>query len=404
MIRVEKKNARFSSEYCRERFGEELNTLREDIHAHPELGMEEFRTTSLLKTFLQRSGILCLNLGLKTGVVGILRGKHSGPTIALRADIDALPIKEETGAPFASQTLGVMHACGHDIHACGLMGAAKLLAERLDALHGTVLLIFQPAEEPITGADVILKTGLYDAYKIQATFALHVWPDLPLGTVGITSGIALAAKDAFRVTVRGSGGHGSSPHVLHDPIAAGAEIISAIYVNLNRNIPPFETATVSICRVSAGNCDNVVPDTFTAEGSMRSFTEETRQMVLRRIAEVAKYTAEAYGCTADYEWLSGVPATINAPELEDIARLSATNTVGAQGIVLLPRLMISEDFALYPQPAYYYRVGVHQDGELAYPLHNARFLAPQQAIFDSAALLANSALIAGKMLPQPETN
>lgn len=390
----------FTPEYCMEKFGKELCTVRKEIHAHPELGMEEFRTTALLKEKLREIDIPIVDLNLKTGVVGVIQGGHSGPTVALRADIDALPVNEETGISYASRTPGLMHACGHDVHTCGLLGAAKLLKERESDLHGTVLLIFQPAEEPITGAVAVIATGLYEKYEVEATFGLHVWPELALGTVGITSGTALAAKDAFQITVRGVGGHGSGPQTTKDPIAAGAEVISALYANLNRNISPFETVAVSICRVSAGNCDNVIPDTFTAEGSMRSFSEETRHMVLTRIEEISKNVAAAYGCTAEFMWLSGVPATENSKELDAVAYESAAETVGRENLEIIPPIMVSEDFALYPQPLYYYRLGVHEEGTPVYALHNAHFLAPDRAICYGAALLANSALYAGKTLQQ----
>jgi len=378
-------------EYCRSRFGEKLSALRADFHKHPELGLQEHRTTAVIRGELEQLGIEILDLGLETGVIGLIRGGRPGQTVALRADIDALAVQEETGSPNASVVPGMMHACGHDVHAAGLLGAAMLLQERREELQGNVLLVFQAAEEPIEGAKLVLKTGIFDQLDVKATFALHVWPYLNLGQVGVHTGAVMSAKDSFRIVVRGAGGHGSAPHTTCDPIVAGSAIVCGIQTIVSRNVSPQETAVVSVCQVMSGTCDNVIPDTYTMLGSMRTFTEEGRACILRRLEELAKSVAAGYGCSAEFELLPGVPAQYNAGSLQAVALGSVEAAFGPDAAVDLPAEMISEDFSLYPAPSYFYRLGIHVPGGEVCGLHTARFYPDEGAVAHGAVLLANSA-------------
>ena len=380
--------------YCEEHFGERLSRLRSAFHRHPELGMEETWTSALIRKELEDLGAEILDCGLQTGVLALIQGNLPGPTVALRADIDALPVQEDTQAADASEIPGKMHACGHDIHITSLLGAAMLLQEQRDTLKGNVLLIFQPAEEPVLGAAKVIETGIFEKQKDGALFCLHVWPYLELGQVGVAEGPVLSAKDSFRITVFGKGGHGSAPQETRDPVLAAAAVVMALQSIVSRNVAPSETAVVSVCQIEGGNCDNVIPETCSLLGSIRTFSENCRQLVLERIRLVAENTASAYGCQARFERLPGVPAQINAPELGAAARMSAQKALGKNSICELGPEMISEDFACYPQPSYFYRLGVHRPGKEVYGLHHPRFYPDSRAAVFGAALLAESAITA----------
>lgn len=378
--------------FCEHRYGKALREIRAALHRQPEPSQREYRTTALIRGELERLGAELLPLPLETGVAALLRGKRAGAAVALRADIDALPIQEETHAPDASETPGMMHACGHDVHTAGLLGAAMLLKERQDELRGNVLLLFQPAEENLAGAREILNTGVFERLNVAATFGLHVWPDMALGQVGLCEGVVTAAKDSFRIVVHGVGGHGASPQMGRDPIVAGSAIVCAMQSVVSRNLSPLAPAVLSICQVHAGTCDNVIPDTYTMVGSMRTFSAGVRSSMLQPMERLTVSMAEAYGCSASFEVMPGVPAQYNAPALAGIARQSVTEALGAQAACEEAAAMISEDFALYPAPSYFYRLGVRGAGEPAEGLHSPRFYADARALAQAAALLANSAL------------
>ena len=379
-----------------------LRALRHQLHAHPELSARETETTAFLKKELVALGLELPELGLSTGVVAVLRGKMQGPTVGLRADIDALPVKEKTGAACASQNSGVMHACGHDIHTTALLGAAALLCRCREHLCGQIILIFQPAEETVDGARSIIASKLFEKYQLRTLLCLHVWPGMPEGTVGLRSGAFLSAVDSFQITITGQGGHGSMPHTAVNPIPAGAALALAEPSLVSYDLPPAETAAVSVCSLQAGCCDNAIPDTCTLLGTARTFSNAARQAVLRRLQALTEGTAAAYRCGGEVRIDHSIPPVVNHPVLADIMRRSAEKVLGQGSCRTMEPVMISEDFAYYgahvPVCCALFGVGT---GEL---LHSPSFFPPDSVLLPAAAFLAESALqmLNDKNLPLPE--
>ncbi|PCS00925.1 amidohydrolase [Lactococcus fujiensis] len=289
-----------------------LTEIRHHIHQNPELSELEFNTTAFLKEKIEAEGIEILpSNGLKTGFVAkIGSGK---PVIALRADIDALPILEKTGLSYASQNDGIMHACGHDLHMTSLLGAAKLLKLRENEIKGTIKLIFQPAEEIGTGARDVIAAGLVD--DVQAFFGFHNIPTLPAGTIGLRDKGVMAAVEQFDVKIIGQGSHAAYPQEGRDPIVATAAIIQNLQQVVARNVPPLEAAVLSVTHIESGNTWNVLPDSARFEGTIRTFDEKMRQMTKDRFIEIVNATAIAYGVKAEIKWIMGSSATYNDPKL-----------------------------------------------------------------------------------------
>ncbi|MCW8085434.1 M20 aminoacylase family protein [Sabulicella glaciei] len=331
------------------RWQSELTAIRRDIHAHPELGMEEQRTAELVARELRALGIEVTEGVGKLGVVGTIRGTRPGQrVIGLRADMDALQITEQTGLPHASQNTGVMHACGHDGHTTMLLGAARWLAENRD-FAGTVHLIFQPAEEGRGGARAMLADGLFERFPCDAVYGLHNKPTMPAGRFAIRSGPALAAADRFEVTFRGTGGHGgSTPHLATDVTVVQAHFVLALQTIIGRNVPAVEAAVLSVGSIQGGSpiSPNVMPAELVVTGTARSYTPGVRDLLERRIGELANGLATAHGCTADARYIRGVPATVNHEEQTDVARAAARALVGAEGVGTHAPVTGAEDFAL----------------------------------------------------------
>ena len=372
---------------------QELLNFRHALHQHPELSEKEYQTTTQIRKALSKLGLEELNFDLPTGVIAILRGKHRGSLVALRADIDALPVDEQTGWAYASQISGMMHACGHDVHTTALLGAAMLLSQHRDELSGDVLFLFQPAEENMTGAERIIATSTLRQLPVRACFGMHVWPQVELGTVGLHAGAVTAAKDVFQITVCGEGGHSSSPHLTHDSIVCGAELILALQSIVSRNLNPFDPAVLSVCSVHAGSCDNVLPDQMTLLGSTRTFSKDSRKDILNRIREISDNVAAAHRCRAEVTIVSGSPSVSNSPDLMPVAKLAVQSTCSESGGVECGRVPFSEDFSLYRElaPSFFYLFGVHKPGQERYPLHSPLFCPDDRTIASAAALLANSA-------------
>lgn len=383
----------FEIQECRETYGDILKSIKSDLHMHPEVSMQEYRTTGYIRNWLMNIGIEILELGLETGVIGLLRGASPGPLIALRADIDALPVTEYTGDEDSSLEAGKMHACGHDVHTAGLLGAAMLLKRCQDRMRGSVVFVFQPAEETIEGAGLVIESGLFEQMKIHAMFGLHVRPDIQIGHVGVRAGALMSAKDSFSIRIQGTGGHASMPQDTADPIVAGAAVVSALQSIVSRNVKPQEAIVLSVCSIHAGTADNIVPDELTMLGSMRSCSEHAREVAMARIAEIAGGVAGAYGCSARTEFLSHVPILVNDPALTEIAWHSAMAAFGEGNIVEPGIEMLSEDFAEYAKrtPIFFYYLGVGTQGREYRALHNPAFHADEQAPVAAAVLLAQSA-------------
>lgn len=366
-----------------------LQKLRTQLHEDPELSWQEHRTTRLVRRELEALCLEPVPLGLPTGTAALLRGALPGPTVGLRADLDALPITERTGAEFSSRVPGVMHACGHDIHMAALLGAARLLAARREQLAGNVLFLFQPAEEAATGAMQVLEQGLFRRVPMAGMLALHVWPGLAQGQLGIRSGAILSAVDSFEITVTGRGGHGSAPERACNPIPAGAALASALTTLRANDLPQAEPAVTAVTCIQAGTCNNVIPDRCILLGTIRTFSARTRAQAKARLEALTAGIAAAWGCTAAVGRTDGTPALCNDAGLAAAMERAAVSVFGKNGCVQIEPQMISEDFACYGSevPICCALLGVGSP----VGLHSAAFCPDSSVLLPAARFLAESA-------------
>lgn len=337
------------------------------FHRHPELSYEEYGTTAKIRELLTEAGVEILPCKLETGLVAIIRGEKTGKVQALRCDIDALPIKEETNIPYASEFEGRMHACGHDFHIAAGIGCALLLKERKSELAGTVKIIFQPAEESSLGALKILETDVME--DVDCIWGIHADPTNETGVLGIREGYVTAAVDRFIITVKGIGCHGAHPDDGVDPVPVAAAIISALQTVVTRNINAFHPALISVTRLEAGNTWNVIPETAILEGTVRTMDREDRILFEKRLKEIAEHTAVAYGAQAQVEWIAGPPATYNDKQMaEKCIRLAQKK--GSFQVVPEESSLGGDDFAFLEEgiPGCYIKIGtgkgqlIHQPG------------------------------------------
>lgn len=337
------------------------------FHRHPELPFEEYETTARIRGFLEHHGVPILPLELETGLVAEVRGGRPGPVVALRCDIDALPIQEESGLPYASEAAGKMHACGHDFHTAVMLYVAKNLQEKRADLQGTVKVIFQPAEESSIGAYGVLKTGVLNG--VSAVYGIHTDVSLPVGTLGVASGAVTAAVDRFLVKLAGKGTHAAHPHDGIDIVLVAAQIVTAAQSIVSRNIDPFSQGLLSITRVTAGNTWNVIPDTAELEGTVRTMDKANRILIEERLRALVEHVALSQGARAELEWMAGPPATDNAPCFEPLIAAVA----GVCGLAVSPGhpSLGGEDFSLFQEqtPGFYIRVGTGA----SYPGHHPKF-------------------------------
>ncbi|MNQ44654.1 putative hydrolase YxeP [compost metagenome] len=349
---------------------EEMISLRRRIHAHPELGFEEFATSALVAQCLSQWGYdVSTGVG-RTGVVATLRN-GVGRSIGLRADMDALPIQEATGLPYASRVDGVMHACGHDGHTATLLAAARHLAHTRD-FNGTVQLIFQPAEEGLGGARAMLEDGLLERFPCDAVFAMHNVPGYPAGQLGFYSGPFMASADTVTIKVIGTGGHGAVPHKAVDPVVVCASIVIALQSIVSRNVSPQEMAIITVGSIHAGSASNVIPESAEMSLSVRALTPEVRGLLERRITDLVQGQAASFGARADIDYQHCHPVLINDPEQTALARQVAQDWLGTgQLIDDLRPFTASEDFAFILQqcPGSYLVIGNGQ-GDSGCLLHN----------------------------------
>ena len=376
-----------------QKFHQELVALRQDLHAHPELGFQELRTSGIVAGALEALGVE-VHRGIgRTGVVGVIRGQRhdSGLSVGLRADMDALPIKEEGNAAYCSTVSGLMHACGHDGHTTVLLGAAKYLMQHRH-FNGTAVLIFQPAEEGLGGAQAMVEDGLFERFPCDSIYALHNWPALPAGTIGINPGPMMAASDRWEVTIEGRGGHGAHPYQTIDPIVVAAQIITALQTIVSRNVHPVESAVISVGHIQAGSAKapSVIPGRALLVGTVRTFSDAVQQVVESRMRALIASVAQAFGATAELKYHRSYPATINSAKQANFVADVATELFGAERVVrdLIPS-MGSEDFSymLKKRPGAYFRLG--QGGaEQGRLLHNANF------DFNDAVIPVGSAMFA----------
>jgi hippurate hydrolase len=356
-------------------FQPEMAAWRQDIHAHPELNYEEHRTSETVARLLADWGIEVHRGIASTGVVGVLRNGTSSRAIGLRADMDALPMPEETGLPYASKNPGKMHACGHDGHTTMLLGAAKYLAET-KAFDGTVVFIFQPAEEGGAGGQRMVQEGLFTRFPVDAVYAVHNDPTARIGEMKAVAGPVLAAADMLSIRVRGRGGHAARPHLAVDPILVGAQIVTGIHQIVSRRVDPLDSAVISLCQFNAGSAMNVIPDSAEIHGTVRTLQAKTQDEMERLIGQAAKGIAALNDAEAEVEYRRGYPPTVNHAAETERAALAAAKVMGVERVVRdAPPVMGGEDFSfmLLERPGCFVRIGQADGAKGAVPVHNTKY-------------------------------
>ena len=353
-----------------------LVEIRRTIHMHPELMFEEVETSKLVSTWLEKFG-LEVKAGLaKTGVSGLLRGGKEGKTVAIRADMDALPLEEATQLPYASQIKGKMHACGHDAHVTILLGVAKFFSSIREQVKGNIKWIFQPAEEGGGGGRVMVEEGVLENPKVDAIFGAHVFPDLPMGKVGIHEREGLAATDRFRIKILGKGGHGAYPHLSKDPILAAGHLITQIHSIVSRNINPLDRAVISIGRVNGGTAFNIIPDEVELWGTVRSLSPQVRERLKNRLEQTTQGVARSFDLDYQYEFEDGYPALVNDPQMSHLVASACARGIGKENVEFINPSMGGEDFAYYLQkiPGSFFRLGCRNEQKgIVHPFHSSRF-------------------------------
>lgn len=365
---------------------EELTALRRDLHRHPELSGQERRTAALVADRLEEWGYEVERGVGGHGVVARLRAGEGNRAVSIRADMDALPIAEASGKDWASETPGVMHACGHDGHTTMLLGAAEHLA-RTRRFSGTVNLIFQPAEETGSGARAMIEAGVLDRYPCDAIFALHNHPGAPAGSFLMRSGPLMAASDAAEVIVRGRGGHASRPHLAADPVVAASAVVMALQTVISRSVDPSQTAVITVGTIHGGTAGNVIPDEVRLGVSMRSFSADVRALLQRRLQEVSHQQAAIFGCTVNVVLESGNPVVLNTPDETALALRVVEDLVGPRNVAECPLIPGSEDFGFFLErkPGCLLRLG---NGEESAMLHNPGYDFNDESLTAGAAMWA----------------
>lgn len=372
-----------------------IQSLKRDLHMHPELAHNEFRTTEKIKEALgEIPGAEVIDAGFSTGLLAVIRGTGGGKKIMLRADIDAIPQTEEYESPWKSQVPGVMHGCGHDIHTSSLVGAAMILS-RIKAegkLVNDVYLVFQPAEEGTTGANTLVREGLFDLISPDMCFGYHNWPSVRSGVIVCHRGGLMSGKRNFTIRIKGSGGHGSMPHLNHDPIVCAASMIQSLQTVVSRNIDPIDSVVLSIGVIEGGKAANVVADEVKMVATIRSMSDKALDRAIARVDSICKNTAEAYECKAEVSWEDRIPVLFNTDEMYEVAYKAAQAT-GAEIIDWDPSLA-SEDFAVYRAhvPSFFYWIGSTPEGEEPEDIHMPNFHGDDNMMKTAAELLARAAM------------
>ena len=374
-------------------------SLRRDFHMHPELGFREVRTGSIVAKELESLGIEVTKGVGKTGVVGMLEGAKPGPTLLLRFDMDALPIHEETGAEYASQTPNVMHACGHDGHTAIGLTVAKILNEHKNELAGNIKFCFQPSEEgtngeEVGGAEMMMRDGVLDSPKVDMTLSLHLWNEKPLGWVSVAKGPVMAGAEEFLVRIIGRGGHGAIPNQTIDPVVAAANIVNALQSIVSRNVAPLETAVVSVTTIHGGTAFNVIPQEVTLEGTIRTFDKRVRQRVIERFEQIAKGVGGAMGCQVEVNIKRLTPALVNDDAVAEKVQQTAAQVLSESELDTGYLTMTAEDMAFMQEevPGCYFFIGSNDPSRnLDYGHHHPKFDFDEEALVRGVALMASAA-------------
>ncbi|GIN84878.1 peptidase M20 [Heyndrickxia sporothermodurans] len=396
---IEMKNVISKSikEWLTEALINEIVGFRRDLHQYPELSGEEYETSKKIQAKLEEYGIPFKTGFAKTGVLGVINGGKPGGTVALRADIDALPIQERNEHEFVSKIEGKMHACGHDSHTAMLLGAGYILQQLKDELPGKVLLVFQPAEElaPIGGAEQMIKDGVFAEDVPDAIFAQHVWPDLPVGKIGVRQNEMMGASDRFKIVIKGSGGHASMPHQTTDAIIVANQVITSLQTIVSRNVDPLDPAVITIGRIEGGYRYNVVADEVTLEGTVRTLKKQTKKKVKERFFSIVKGVAESFNAHAEIDYLDGYPATMNTPEWAVLVKETVINSFGQNAAPEVAPSLGGEDFSrfLLNYPGVYYWLGTAIDtGDPQKPLHDPQFKLNEKAFPIGIEMMVNVAI------------
>ncbi|UCD58916.1 MAG: amidohydrolase [Candidatus Hydrogenedentota bacterium] len=372
-----------------------LVEIRRDLHAHPELGLQETRTSAKVAEQLQRFGLeVATGIGT-TGVVGLLKGGSPGRTIAIRADMDALPITEETGLPFASRNKGVMHACGHDGHTAMALGAARLLSGLREHLCGNVKFIMQPAEENYGGARDLVEEGVLEDPRVDAIIALHIDAHEAVGKLIIKSGPVGASADVFMISINGKGGHGSEPQDCVDPIHIAAHVITAIQTMIPRTLDARDPVVASVCSIQGGTAFNVIPDSVHFGGTVRTLSSERRAEMPKKMEAIVRGITATFGATFDFTYVHGAPVNSNEPAVTELMRGVARELWGAEGVIEMEKPhMGSEDYSYYLEkvPGAMGMLGASKGGSAEYPSHHPKFDFDERCLPFGVELLAATAV------------
>jgi amidohydrolase len=360
---------------------------RRHLHMHPELGFQEVETARFVEERLRSLGVEDIRTGVgKTGITGLIHGTATGgdnKTVLVRADMDALPIEEENEVDYRSQNQGVMHACGHDTHVSMLLGVARLLTERKDQFSGTVKVLFQPAEEGLGGAAAMVRDGALEDPKPDGALGMHIWQDVPVGTVWARPGTAMVASDRFKIVITGKGGHGAQPHRTIDPIAVGAQIVSALQTLVAREQDPNLPAVVTVGSFHAGSAPNVIPNTAELWGTIRTVNQDQREELAARIKALTEGIASSMRAVAVTEVMWGVFPVVNDPAMTDIVQDAAREVVGPDNVAEGPLMVVSEDMSefLNRVPGCFFFVGSRNEEKgFTYGHHHARFDVDEEAL------------------------
>lgn len=387
-----------------ERFAGRIIELRHQVHQNPELGNREFETARLVAGHMRSLGLEVTENIAHTGVVGILRGGRPGPVVAVRADMDALPVTEDTPYPFKStvrttylgQDVGVSHACGHDIHVAVQLGVISILAEMRGQIPGTIKFIFQPAEEGPPpgeegGADLMVQEGVLDDPRPSAVFGLHSFSEMDVGTVGYTPGPALAAVDHFRIDIRGKQAHGAAPHLGIDPVVMASEVVMALQTIRSRTLPPLEPSVITVGIVRGGTRFNIIPDEVHLEGTVRTYNPEVRDAVERRMGEILDGITRANGGSYVLDYDRGTPATINDIALTAAMVPTVRRVIGDDNVFEIEPTMGGEDFAYFANevPGFFFRLGTVKPGTTSGGHHTADFMADDASVPVGMRVMAN---------------
>ena len=373
---------------------DELISIRRHLHRTPETDFEEIKTSSFIRSKLDDYGIP-YTTSAKTGTVALIKGKNSNKTVLLRADIDGLPINDESKFEIKSERKGYMHACGHDIHATCLLGAAKILNDIKDELNGNVKLVFQPAEEGVGGALPMIEDGILENPHVDAAFALHVEPLEKTGNIQVKDGSIMASPDDFKIVVHGVGGHASAPEKCVNPVTIGTAIITE-FEKLNATVLKDKPCVMTVCYFNGGTCNNAIPQTAEIMGTARSLDNETREMLIELLDKTAHETVKKHGTTIDFTFNKLFPPVVNNSEMNDVIRNSAKKLTCINEVVTLDKpAMAGDDFSYFGEnvPSAYFKLGVGNVGKGAvYPIHSPKFIADEDALPIGSAILSQTAV------------